>query len=79
MLEENDRKPTESPHHTANTGWLSPPLLQLLLRRVLRTVMVGVSLLTLVMVGLGHRRTTHSRSTATKTRAQPAAPVKNGR
>lgn len=57
MLEENDRKPTESPHNTANTGWLSPPLLQLLLRRVLRTVIIGVSLLTLVMVGLGHRRT----------------------
>lgn len=41
----------------STSGWLSPPLVQLLLQRVLRAVIVGVSLLTLVMVSLGYRRT----------------------
>ncbi len=61
MLEVDDTKYTEPTRPgaapTNRAGWLSPPLVRLLLHRVLCTVVIGASFMTLVTLVLGHRRT----------------------
>lgn len=60
MQPEHDRKHTQNTEATAGrpaVGWLSPPLVRLLLQRVLYTVIIGVSFLTLASFAVDSRRT----------------------
>ena len=61
LLEENESKQTESAQtgtrQSSTIGWLSPPLVQLLLQRVLFTIILGGTFMAVVTLALGSRRT----------------------